>query len=725
MIPEGSSSDDGLEPNGTHQPVKDGLEPEAIFRTMKEWYGADQAHSSSWRRQAKSDFEFVAGKQWDDNTRSQLEEEMRPVITFNRTLPMIKAVTGMEINSRHETVFMPRNTTAGEVRANEILTAASQWMADGCDAEDEQSEAFFDAVVCGMGWTECRIEYDEDPDGKYVEERIDPLEMVWDHTARAKNLQDAKRMFRLREMSLSEAREMFPDEHDVDLDAYWAMAASNEAGDPVPIEERRLKLSEADSAEPDQKVRIVHVQWYETEQYIRVEHPQTGEIIEVDMEQWGQYLDQLAETGQQPPRFVNQNRRVYKQAFLGGKILGEVKPALCNERFSFNCITGQPDRVKGTWVGLVDVIRDPQMWANKWLSQTLHILNTTAKGGILAEEDAFKNIRDAQDTYAQPDAITFTKKGAVSQGKIMQKPGVGLPQGYVNLLQFSVDSIPQVTGINMEMMGLRDVNQPGVLEAQRKQSAMTILAPLMDSKRRFTKNVGRCRLDLIQRYFSDGRLVRIAGKEGVQELRPLLQDETSGDYEVIVDDAPTSPNTKEQTWATIQQVMPVFKDMLTPEAVLTILEYSPLPSQLIGAFRDMMQKQPSPEEQEAMEFQKMAAISDERRKSQESAAKVEKDAATADQIRIKGIVDMINAGVKVADTDIKAAQAMMSEPPGGAPDTGAPDNGYAIEPDNSGIPSDMLMPQVPPMPTGGPAPGGPAQPQVSEVEDFLTRIRGQ
>ena len=157
-------------------------------------------------------------------------------------------------------------------------------------------------------------------------------------------------------------------------------------------------------------------------------------------------------------------------------------------------------------------MRDPQKWANKWLSQTLHILNASAKGGILAETDAFEDQRQAEDSYARPEAITWMRRGALSGpggSKFAPKPTAQFPAGYFSLMEFGISSIRDVTGINLELLGMRDVNQPGILEAQRKQAAMTVLATLFDSLRRFRKRIGRVRLYLIQNYLADGRLIRI------------------------------------------------------------------------------------------------------------------------------------------------------------------------------------------------------------------------
>lgn len=636
--------------------IGDDLDEIAAYERLKTWFSIDWEHSAAWRRRAKENFGFVAGDQWDKADKQYLEDQKRPVITFNRTLSIIKAVAGIEINSRHETVYLPRGTSPGAVRANEILTSASQWMADGCDAEDEQSSAFQDTLICGMGWTEARLDYDEEPDGKYVETKVDPLEMVWHRNSRSKNLVDARRVFRVKKMALADARDLFPGVPDFDLDAPWAVGGEpNEMA--KPIEERRLKISETQGPDPKSDVHIVHAQWWERECYYRVTDPMSGGLIAVSEDDYEQLVEQSAAQGIDV-QAVKQYRKVYKQAFLGGAILGGIQDGPSGDRFSWSCITGELDRNKGTWFGLVEVMRDPQMWANKWLSQTLHILNTTAKGGIIAEKDAFADQRQAQETYAQPDAITWANKDAISKGKIMQKPGAGIPTSYVNLLEFAIASIRDATGINLELLGLRDANQPGILEHQRKQAAMTILATLFDSLRRFRKQVGRVRLFYIQEYLSDGRLIRVAGQDG-QELVPLMRDQTMGDYEVIVEDAPTSPNSKEQTWATIQQVIPAFRELLTPEAVITILEYSPLPSKLVAAFKDMASA-PNPDAMKAKAIsEEMAKI-----KARRESAAAMKDEASAEATRAKALVDLVGVGSAIAmqEADAAARNVMTPEP---------------------------------------------------------------
>lgn len=678
------------------------LEQEALYRRLRDYYSMDFDHSATWRREGKDCFGFVAGDQWSKADKQHLEDNGRPVITFNRTLSIIKAVAGIEINSRHETIYLPRGTEPGQIRANEILTSASQWMSDGCDAEDEQSAAFQDTLICGMGWTEARIDYDEEPDGKYVETRIDPLEMYWDRNARSKNLVDARRVFRVRKMSLSEARELFPGVPDFELDAPWAQGGADDRmdGDPKPIEERRRKISESDGPDPKSDVHIVHAQWWEKECYYRVTDPASGGLIALSEKDYEQAKGEAELMGYQL-KGIKQYRKVYKQAFLGASILGEVMEGPCGDRFSWSCITGELDRNNGTWYGLVQIMRDPQMWANKWLSQTMHILNTTAKGGIIAEADAFKDQRAAQDTYAQPDAITWAAKGAISGGKIMQKPGAGIPTSYTNLLEFAIASIRDVTGINLELLGLRDANQPGILEHQRKQAAMTILATLFDSLRRFRKQVGRVRLHYIQEYLSDGRLIRVAGQDG-QELVPLMREKTVGDYEVIVEDAPTSPNSKEQTWATIQQVMPAFRDLLTPESAITILEYSPLPSKLVAAFKEMA-SQPNPD----AEKQKLIAEETARIKIRRDEAAAAKDEASAEATRAKAIVDLVDAGSQLAMAEANAAAANVMSP---EPWTMRPiPEEYVVEPTGN------VGPQAPPMPATPVVPIRGAQPELPIV----------
>lgn len=679
---------------------------EGKFLTLRAQYITDDGHCAAWHEQARKDFDFTIGKQWEDQTSKAMIDEKRPPITFNLCLSIIKAVAGIEINSRHEIYYYPRDSGEGDVIANELLNGCSRWMGQNCDAEDEQSEAFQDALKVGMGWTEHLMDYEEDPEGKYIESELDPLEMRWDRYARKKNLVDARRLWRCRKMSLADARALMEsvgatDYDDGDLDASWAVSGGSSDG-IADMAKRKNRVGSGESSQPDKdEVHIVHAQWYEREPYFRVANPFTGKIDEMGQEELDQIIAKAAEIGV-PLQYVKQVRRVYKQAYLGGKMLWH-GPGICKDKFSWQCLTGEQDKNAGLFFGLITVLRDPQMMANKWLSQATHIINTTAKGGIIAERGAFTDIREAQRTYARPDAITVVKDGAIAGGKIMAKPGPGMTAPYFQLMQYAVDSIWRVTGMNQEIMGMRDVNQPGILEQQRKQAALTILATMFDSLRRYRKNVGRVRLHFIQNFLSDGRIIRINGDSpGVMKGVRLLKDQTLGEYDVIVDDAPTSPNQKDKVFAMLQQLLPSIGKNLSSEAVMVFLEYSPLPREAVEKFRKILMAPPSPQDQMGQKIQidgAVAKIEDMRAGTQQKLASAEKTRAEVAETQAQIGKTQAEAIVELAQLGVAASQEELNRIKGAVTIAKAVNgSGVPEEPDEPmvGYSHDGLKPPMPP-----------------------------
>lgn len=722
---EGTEPAKGLSVKVQDQTQPSKMRPHDLLTLLHGWWRLDSAHCQPWHKQAKEDFDFRASHgQWTEEERLRLQDQKRAPIVFNRILPMIKAVAGMEINGRHDVVFLPRSGPVDErgrvlVKANEMLSAASRWMDDTSDAEDHQSEAFQDMVTCGMGWSESLVSYDDDPQGLYTEPNVSPLEMYWDYRARMKNLTDRQRQWRRKRMLRSEAHAMFPDVPMEDLDCTWVHAGKE--GEPVNDDPaRRHKEGNNESVEaerdPQSEVNILQVQWWEYEPIWLVAIPeQPDKPAVLTDEEYKRFQAQAKEVEARSAELglegvsmahsaVRGRRKAYRQAFIGKVLLGEVKPPQDPNGFTFHCVTGEGDKTKGTWFGLVSVARDPQRFANLVLSQGAHILNSTAKGGVIAEKDAFDDIRQAEATYARPDAITWAAPGAISKNKIMAKPGVGIAAGYVNLLEFAVSSIRDVLGINLEVLGMRDANQPGVLEAHRKQAAMTILATLFDSLRRYRRLIGRTRLSYIQRYLADGRMVRIAGDDGY-ELVQLVRDNVLGEYEVVISDAPTSPNQKQETWGIIQGILPAFQDMLTPEVVMLILEYSPLPSRLVDALKELSQQQSQAPEVQA---QKQLAIAGEQ-------AKVAKDDAAAKKSQAGAVLDLANAAATQLETRLQAAQAQIAEAIAQQTRPRMPDDAPMVEPQG---PVQQQMPQPGPMPEPAETPMAPQMPMAPPGADM-------
>lgn len=583
---------------------------DALFDKLKGWIKADYNSKGQvkWRRDAREDFDFEVGEQLNEADKAILQDAKRPIVIFNRVGTTVDSVAGQEVGNRQEVQFLPR--TPGVVKKNELLTSAAKWFRQQCDAEDEESDAFRDMVVCGMGWTETRLDYEDNPEGDPKVDRVDPLEMVWDRGAKKRNLVDGRRVAHIRrDVPIDEARALCPGDpdrpfEDGDYHASW-IGEDKEGENPHHNDGQTYNKEErGEDGGAEECVTLVRVQWWErVAAYLVIDPTDPESILTLGKDEF-EDLRAKAQMAGAELRHTKTTRKVYRQAYLGNVLL-EIGDAPCKNHFSFKCMTGKRDRTNNTFFGIVRAMKDPARWSNKWMSQTMHIMNTTAKGGIAAERGQFFD-DDAQgeQSWAHQDQVTFLKPGALGANpKMMAKPISQFPQGSFELMQYANQSLRDVSGVNVEILGMQSsAGQAASLDLQRKQSALTILQPLFDSLRRYRKEQGRLMLYLIEHYLSDGRLIKIEGPDEAQYVPLIKEDAFAGktQYDVIVDQSPTSANQKEATWAMLQQLLPVIGKMLPPATWLALLKYSPLPTTAqreIGDSIKQQQQQPDPEQQ--------------------------------------------------------------------------------------------------------------------------------
>lgn len=651
------------------RPITDGVEKgeDNKFDRLKTMAMQAIDHYRPFHAECEEMFGIYAGPgQWSEDDRKTLQRQLRVPVTFNRVGPVLDSLQGLEINNREKAAVFPRKQ--GNVKQSELYSAGLDYFRDKARAESEEADAFFDLGVCGMGWVDTYLKASERGRNTYDIgcDRVDPTEMSMDPASKKRNGRDARFVVRVRSIPIDAARELFDDCDDWEMHAGWAQVI-DDGVDVSRLPETYLFNQPSSIRGPRTHVTIVEIQWWEYESYYEVMDPFTQQLTHMDKRTFdvAQRRYAMIAPGQKLAH-AKYKRKCYKRAFLGAKVLAE-PPLPCPYFFSYQCMTGKRDKKARHWFGLVRAMKDPQMYANKWLSQILHILNNNAKGGILASKATFEDWKSVQKNWSNPQFIAWLANGRKPE-EVGYRQQAQIPPGLMELLQFGLNSVFDANGTSAELLGLAGRDQPGVLEYQRRQSGMTVLGVFFNALRMYRKDQGEMTLYMMQKWCADGRLVRVTIDSGEEQYAPLVlnQDEGIIEYDLAIDESPSSPNQKEAVWSLLVNAMPILGSLqLPPQVIIELLQYSPIPSSVLAKMRESMKPDQGAQAQQQQMQELMMALTKAQTKQLEGQAM--ESAADTVLKQSKAAVEQEKAqGEKLNNviTMTQAAQAATGGAPG-------------------------------------------------------------
>jgi hypothetical protein len=106
--------------------------------------------------------------------------------------------------------------------------------------------------------------------------------------------------------------------------------------------------------------------------------------------------------------------------------------------------------------------------------------------------------------------------------------------------------------------------------------------------------MGRALAEMVINDLPEGTLVRVSGDMD-EKFVPLIKSQLSMQFDVVVDEAPSSVNQQERVWAVLQQLIPQLLQAQMP-IPKEVVDYAPLPADLQMAWKQAMQQDPMQEQ---------------------------------------------------------------------------------------------------------------------------------
>lgn len=520
----------------------------------------------------------------------------RAMVNFNKVQSNVDAVVGFMAQNRRQAKYIANVTDSKEQNTySRKMNALHTYHRDNTNADQLETDQDADMMICGYGAIETDLSYlvgnaTTLPNGEIIKVKLDPRTVYWDAAAVDKNLIKARWSGYYDDYDLKDALELFQDSTEDDFEKVAAVEGMDTGYVYNPYGGLYDKIKMEDSCEwsnkEENKVRVYNHQWFEYQTVYKAYNPlylatdpldalfikARLDIIAGEIKQHGPEgyevedmfkFDPTAEEfifdektkGKLVQEFgkmlepVAFKRKCFYTAVISGKHVFSAFKSISQQGFSIKFKTGTYNASNKIWVGMVNSMMEPQKYYNKALTELMFTIAVNSKGGVMVEEDAVESIADFEGKWAKTDAVIKVRSGAISGGKIMQKTQGALPTGLENIIQLSDAAISQA-GVDPAFLGAMDrEDQSGILYKRRIRQIISKMARYFDSITLYQKEDARLSADLYPVWVENnvGALIMITGEDGTEEFMQVSQDMLAAEYAVTVQEAPQTPEDKQET----------------------------------------------------------------------------------------------------------------------------------------------------------------------------------
>ena len=607
---------------------------------------------------------FYRGDQWAMEDIATLDAEGRPALTINTILPTVNTVLGEQSSRRADVKFKPRK--GGDEDVANTLTKVFMQVADNNKLDWVEQQVFSDGLILdGRGYFDVRVDFSDSVEGEIRITAKDPLDILIDPDAKEYDPKSWNEVFETKWMTLDDIEEMYGKEKAEAL-RFIAENGNSFGRDSVEYEETRY--GDIDTREDFLGAQIPGEDEYRNVKALRVIERQHRKLSRCEY-----YVDPL--TGDQ--RLVPEawgDRKAKK--FAKDHNLSIISKMMKKVRWTVTCdqvvlhddwspyddFTVVPYFAyfrRGKPFGMVRNLLSPQEQLNKIASQELHIVNTTANSGWLVESGSLvgMNSDDLEEHGAETGLVLEYARGTTPPVKIQPNQ---IPTGLDRISQKAATNIKAISGINDSMLGTDSAEVSGIaIQAKQNRGTIMIQVPL-DNLGKTRQYLAEKTLNLIQRFYTEERLIQITNEEDpmkprepmiVNQMTPegrIVNDLTLGEYDVVISTAPARDSFDEMQFA--EAISLRSAGVAIPDDA--IIEYSHLSkkAELAKRIRMITGVEQSPEQMEMNAMQQQLAM-------QELQLGIEKIGAEIQKLQSEAAVNM----AEVQDTAEIAPQLKMME----------------------------------------------------------------